>query len=366
MHLACACLLSLAVEQASGAAEGVRVQGPGVAPHLIFACCDQGVTRMVSLFSDPQVSSELKDLHAGIAIAISDFRPERRDLVRSMNQAGIPVIAWLMLSREQGTYFNAGNEQLAATRFAAFDAWSHEQGLRWQGVGLDIEPNFAELSALKGHWWRLSSTLLRRSFDGRRLVRAQQSYSELIGAIRARGYWIQTFQMPFVPLEREAHSTLLDRMLGTVDVSGDQDVVMLYSSFARPFGPGMIWTVGPESQAISVGVTDGGPGKEAAPLNWEEFSRDLILAGRFSRTVGVYNLEGCVHQGFLLRLESFDWNQSVFIPADALLRARILHRTLGYVLWIASHLQIPAAIILLVIITMVWWRRHNKRRKEIC
>ena len=61
---------------------------------------------------------------------------------------------------EQGSYFNAENAPEAAARFAAFDAWSREQGLRWDAVGLDIEPNFTELASLNGHWWRLFTTFL--------------------------------------------------------------------------------------------------------------------------------------------------------------------------------------------------------------
>jgi len=268
------------------------------------------------------------------------------------------------LPKEQGSYLNADNEPAAAARFAAFDAWSREQGLRWEGVGLDIEPNFAELSALKRRWWRLSTTLLRRTFDGSRLYRARQDYSELIGTIRSRGYPVQTYQMPFLSVEREAHSSLFDRMLGTVDVRGDQEYMMLYTSFARPVGGAMIWTLGPNAQAISIGVTDGGPGTSPAPLNWDEFSRDLILASHFSRFVGVYNLEGCVNQGFLPRLKSFDWSGTVIIPADTLRRTDRVHRALRLVLWIGTYLPYLIAVLLLAIVAIVRGRRIRNRNRE--
>ena len=103
---------------------------------------------MQSLFADPRVIANLKDLHAGLGVAIVDFTPERAELVRRLNRDGIPVIAGLGMPPEQGSYFNAENAPEAAARFAAFDAWSREQGLRWDGVGSDIEPNFAELASL--------------------------------------------------------------------------------------------------------------------------------------------------------------------------------------------------------------------------
>jgi hypothetical protein len=307
---------------ASNTPFGIRVQGPGVPLQLMFACCDQGTDQMRDLFANPSVIADLKDLNAGLAVAILDFTPERAHLVRRLNQAGIPVIAWIMLSKEQGLYFNEENAPQAVARFAAFDAWTRGQGLRWDGVGLDIEPNFAELATLKGHRLRLLTTLLWRAADGRRVLSARQSYSALIRKIQSCGYLVQTYQMPFLPVEREAHSSLIDRTLGTVDVRGDEEFLMLYTSFARSIGAAMIWTLAPHSQAIAIGSTagDSNAGADAGPLNWDEFSRDLIVAGHFSRIIGVYDLEGCVHQGFLARLKTFDWSQSFTIQADAIRR----------------------------------------------
>jgi len=364
---ACVCNLAVIPALASTKSSGILVQGPGVAPQLMFACCDQGVDQMRSLFANPDVIADLKDLHAGLAVAILDFTPERAQLVRRLNQAGIPVIGWIMLPEEQGLYFNADNAPQAAARFAAFDAWTRNQGLRWDGVGLDIEPNFAEFAALKGHRWRLLTTLLRRAVDGRRVLRARQEYSALIRNIQSRGYLVQTYQMPFLPAEREAHSTLLERTLGTVDVRGDEEVLMLYTSFARPIGAAMIWALGPRGQVIAIGSTDGDPsaGASGAPLNWDEFSRNLVVAGHFSRIIGVYNLEGCVRQDFLSRLKTFDWSMSVTIPADALQKADHLHHGLVLALWIGSHLPYLLVILLLAIALMVWRWRVRKRKRSL-
>ena len=315
---------------------------------------------MESLFEDSRVIADLRDLHAGIGVAIRDFSPERAELVRRLNQAGVPVIAGLLMSPEQGYYFNAGNAPEAAARFAAFDAWSRDQGLRWDGVGLDIEPNFAELATLKSQGLRLYTTLLRRAVDSQRMLRAQQTYSMLISTMRSRGYLVQTYQMPFLPAERRAHSSLPDRMLGTVDVRGDLEVLMLLTSYAHPPGAAIIWTLGPEAQAIAIGVTDGDPNAHPAPLNWSEFSRDLIVASHFTKTIGVYNLEGCVRQGFLPRLKAMDWSQSITIPADAVRRADLRVLMLVLVLWIGSHVLYLVVALGLVIGWIVWrWRKRK-------
>lgn len=346
---------------ASAASAGIQVQGPGVAPQLIFACCDQSMSQMQSLLTNPEVITNLKSLHAEVALAIPDFTPERAELVRRLNREGIPVIAALGLPPEQGSYFNAENAPEAAARFAAFDAWSREQGLRWKGVGLDIEPNFAELRSLNGHRWRLFTTFLWRAIDVQRMHRARQAYSALIANIRSRGYFVLTFQLPYLPVERETHSSLLDRILGTADVRGDKEVLMLYTSYAGPAGPAIIWKLGPDAQAIALCCTDGDPAATPAVLDWSRFSRDLIVAGHFSHIIGVYNLEGCVRQGFLPRLKTMNWSQSITITPVAVQAANHRLRLLALVLWISSHLLYFLFAFLLAVAWIGWrWRIRNR------
>jgi hypothetical protein len=339
---------------------GVTVQGPGVPPNLAFACCDQGIEEMQALFNHQDVIADLRDLHAEIAIPILDFSPERAAAVHRLNQAGIPVIAGLLLPKE-GHYFSADNEPAAAVRFAAFDAWSRNHGLRWNGVGLDIEPNFAELATLRSHPWRLFTTLLWRAVDVQRMRRAKRTYSALIANMRAQGYFVQTYQLPILPVERHAHSSLLDRLLGTVDVRGDQEVLMLYSSYAPPpVGAAIIWKLGPDAQAIAIGVTDGDPRADPAVLDWTRFSRDLIVAGHFSHLIGVYDLEGCVRQGFLSRLKTMNWNQPVTIPADAIRRADHRLLLLRLILSISSHFLYLVVVLVVIIALVAWrWRIHK-------
>jgi hypothetical protein len=329
----------------------------------MFACCDHGMGQMQSLFANTDVIADLKNLHAGLVVAISDVRPERAGIVRRLNQAGIPVIAGLTISTGQGFYFNADNARQAAAEFSAFDAWSRNQGLRWDGVGLDIEPNFAELATLKSHPWQLFTTLLWRAVDLQRMRRAKRAYSALIATLRTRGYFVQAYQLPYLPIERKAQSSLLDRLLGTVDVRVDQEVLMLYTSYAGPVGAAIIWKLGPDAQAIAICCTGGDPDANSAVLNWDRFSRDLIVAGHFSHLIGVYDLEGCVRQGFLSRLKTIDWSQSVIIPADAIQEANHRLRVLGLVLWISSHLLYLIAVLLMAIALIAWrWRRRNRNR----
>ncbi len=344
----------------------LRVQGPGIPPHLEFACCDQGVEQMQALFARPDLPTSLKSLRATIAIATPDFSPQRANIVRLLNQQGIPAIAWIVLPTDQGYYLTADNAPQAAARIAAFETWTAENGLHWAGIGLDVEPNLAELSQLRSHKWHLITTMLARSVNGGRITRARQAYSALIDQIRSRGYPVQIYQMPYIPAERSVHSTIPDRLLGTVDLHGDQDYLMLYTSNARPVGAGMIWSLGPHASGIGVGSTDGdtNAGTGSGPLDWNEFSRDLIVASHFTTQVGVYNLEGCVRQGFLPRLLTMDWSQSVTLPRQSIQRAARLGLASRSILWVASNLIYLISAALLLIAGLLW-RRNNRRKSAM-
>jgi hypothetical protein len=363
----CICQSAVLTAVAAQAPTGIRVQGPGSSPDIGFACCDKSAKEMQSLFADQNVILSLNELHAEVAVAILDFAPERTAVVRRLNQAGIRVIAWIMLPKEEGYYLNADNSPAAMARIAAFEKWTAENGLKWAAVGLDIEPNFAELAALKTHPWHLIITLIRRSLDGKRIEGARTEYSRLIAELQSRGYAVQTYQMPYLPAEHSVHSTLLDRLFGTVDVHGNEEYLMLYTNVARPIGAAMIWSLGRGAQGISVGSTDGEtpPGVGSGPLDWDEFSRDLIVASHYSRQLGVYDLEGCVRQGFLPRLKTMDWNKSVVIPAESVRRAGRLGLILRTVLWTSSHILYLISATLAFCAWFVWCRRVRKKKRII-
>lgn len=356
-------IIVMLVVARAGASEPVRVQGPGAPPNIGFACCEQELDTIQGVLANPELVADLHDLHASIAVPIVDFSPQRADVVRELNRQGIPAIAWIVLPKEEGYYLTADSAPQAAVRVTDFENWTREQHLQWTAVGLDVEPDFNLLGRLRGHPWRMFTTFLRRSFAFGRMKRAKRAYANILAQIRSQGYPVQIYQMPYIPAERSVHTTLLDRWLGTVDVRGDQDYLMLYTSFARPIGAGMIWSLGPHAQGIAIGSTDGdgAPGAANGPLDWNEFSRDLVVASHFSREIGVYDLEGCVRQGFLPRLAAFNWSQSVEVPADQAHRAARFGLLARIVLWIVSNLiYIAVAVVLLV----AWLASRRRRRKR--
>jgi hypothetical protein len=361
------------VAAAEAKVEAIRVQGPGTQPQIFFACCDQGLSDMESWVSNPLVISQLQALHAGLAVEISDFTPERAQAVRKLNEAGIPLTAWLVMSREQGHYLNGLNAPEAEERFTQFEQWTKENGLKWGAVGLDIEPNFDQLKEAGRHKGSFLWLMIKRFFDYGQVERGRKAYAGLIQRIRAAGYPVQTYQMPFLAEERAVHSTLIERLFGIVDARSDDEVLMAYSSFNHAAGGGIPLIYGrqskggPQTQTLAVGTTLDDKAAGLTALSWEEFSRDLIVAGHFSHVVGVYSLEGCIRQSYLPRMALLDWSQTVTIPADQVAAAQTFDKHLRHAIWIFSRLPYVVIALLVVAVTFAWWlmRRRSARHEAL-
>jgi hypothetical protein len=181
--------------------------------------------------------------------------------------------------------------------------------------------------------------LVPRLLDRARPARAKAAYRKLVAQIRADGWPVENYQFPLIADERQAGSTILQR-LALVDVATDREVWMLYSSFLRALGPGLIWAYGPQAQAIAVGTTGGGPDIPDSPqmptLNWEQLAGDLRLARHFCDQILIHSLEGCVWQGLLPRLRSFEW-ADVGGPPDGARAAAALRTSLRATLWASAH-----------------------------
>ena len=310
------------------------------APKLTF-CCELPEGELGALFAAPGVIEDLQAMGAGVSLGLLDLSEGRAGVVRRLHQAGVPVIGWLLLPKEQGYWFNINNVAQAAARYEAFRAWTAANDLAWAGVALDVEPDVEEMAALMKEPARLLPTLLQRVFAGdERILHAEAAYDALVARIRQDGHRITSYQFPFVLDERRAGSTLLRRLAGLVDLSVDQEVLMIYTSFLRAFGPPLLDSYAREAQTVAVGSTGGGVQLEGAPeiepLAWDELARDLRLAWRWRRDIHVFSLEGCVQQGFLGRLKDFQWDAPVAVPEGAE-EAETFRRVLRAGLWASKH-----------------------------
>ncbi len=295
-----------------------------------------------TLFEDKTILEKLLTLEASLSLGILDLSEQRAEVVKRLNAAGIPVVAWLLLPEEDGYWFNIDNYEKAAARYISFKAWTRKHNLQWAGVGLDIEMNINDLRQVMARHQadKFVATLFQRYLNKNRVTRARRVYQALVNVIRSDGYPVESYHLPIIEEERHGRSTVLQRTLGLVDVQTDREVLMLYSSFLRPDGAAVLWSYAPNADSIGVGNTGGGVDVEGVidlePLSWEEFSRDLRLCVMRNKPVHIFCLEGCVAQGFLSKLEDFDWDKPVPIP-ERVNKVKMLRTGGAALLWLLER-----------------------------
>lgn len=333
-------------------------------PRLTFFC-ELDCASLQELFSSPRLIEDLKSLQAKVSMGILDFSDERAKIIRQLNENGIAIIAWLLLPEEQGYWFNLDNYPQAHSLYRSFREWTRHQGLVWDAIGIDIEPDIRETKRLFRNKWALAPLWIKRTFDRKTLKHAQFNYNALVEQMHTDGYVVECYQFPVIIDERMLKSTFMQRVLRVVDIPSDREVLMLYSHFFRPLGMGMLWSYAPQAQAIAVGSTGGGVDGELAqfhPLSYQELERDLRLAWHWCDDLYIYSLEGCLQQGFLEQLKAFEWDRPMLPPIEATQTVNRLRCVLQYWLWITAH---PTWIVasLGAFLFLVAQLRHNTQQR---
>jgi hypothetical protein len=305
------------------------------APPLTFFV-ELPAAALVSLFEQPQVSEFLSRGGHSVSLGMLDTSPERAEVVRALSSRGIPVTAWLLLTPELGYWLTADNAPAAIARYREVREFARRHGLSFARIGLDIE-------APKHHLDRLLERPLlgliervhaRRSHAA--IAQAEQTYRELVAEIHRDGLGVESYQFPVVLDERNARSTLLRRTLGLVQVPADLEVFMLYQSY---FGRARIRSYFPEVQAIALGVTGGGVNADKPHieprLSFEELEAGLLDASRYTRSLYVFSLEGCVEHGMLEQIERIDWTKQPEAPRAE--RMRAAQRVRWLIQWVCAR-----------------------------
>ena len=287
---------------------------------------DQGLTffceldgkGLKQLFENRFVFDDLKTINASVAMALVDFSNERAEIVKKLNRLEIPVKVWLLLSEEDGLHLTIANHAQVLQRYADFKAWTEKHSLLWDGIGLDIEPQFNQLTDANSVGLRAIKNTWRRYLHKNLLKQASLSYRKLAVQIHDDGYMLETYHFPYILEGQNAKPGFNHGLGGMVDVPVDREVLMLYSSLFQEERSRLMWSYAGNAQAIGIGITAKSklitPLQTPKPLTWEEFTKDLLLAKQHSNAVYIFNLEGCVEQGFLPRLVTFNWTSEVPKP----------------------------------------------------
>ena len=334
------------------------------APVLTFFC-ELPETELINLFADSTVIDTLSQLNACVSMGLMDLSDGRAEIIRRLNDASIPVTAWLLLPEADGYWFNVNNAHEAVAFYHAFHDWSETNGLLIGAVGLDIEPDRREIEQIRDNAEAGIQLLWKKLTDASVINMAQALYEDLVDDIHADGYITESYHLPVIVDEREMQSTLLARLGGLLDVKVEREVLMLYSSFF-PNGVGMLQNYGSDAQYIAVGSTGGGVDigdLHRLTLDWEALARDLRLAAQHTDRIYIFSLEGCVEQGFLSQLIDFDWNVTVTVPTEQIEAVEQFRGVMKAILWASKYpLQILAAIVVLMLM-LLWIIGRVFRRK---
>jgi hypothetical protein len=210
-----------------------------------------------------------------VCMAIRDTSDLRAEVVRQLNRRRIPVVAWIVPDEHTAARDYRMHDAAAfSERYQHIHQWSVAQGLRWDAIGIDIEPDIRDTVRFGDDPKVDYQTLIQRFGNRWHIDEATTQYQSVMTRIHADGYHSESYEVPFVRDDRVSQSTVARRLLGLPNLAAHHTVVRLCSSAARPYGPGLIATYAPEYSAVIIGTVDGGDDANH-PLSLAELLRDV-------------------------------------------------------------------------------------------
>ncbi|TAL64570.1 MAG: hypothetical protein EPN88_10780 [Bacteroidetes bacterium] len=283
--------------------------GYGARPHISFFC-ELPEKEFNELFADSALINELVEMKLSIRIGLHDFNPGRTSTIQRLNKAGVPLVAWLLLPEEEGYWFNMHNGNKAEKRYADFKKWTAENLLKWTGIGIDLEPDIEDGKLAFSHPWKLAWKVYKRLYDNKSLQEGKELYKNLIDKMKADGFRVESYIIPFIYEERIKKTTSVQKLMGIVDLKTDTEIPMLYTSAMN--NPGIIPLYHQNGMPVALGSTGGGvkvEGIELAALSWDNLERDLLIASKLTDEILIFCLESSVQKGFLTKIKNLDFNQ---------------------------------------------------------
>lgn len=272
-------------------------------------------SELQALIARPGIKDLLLDMGAEIRIGVNDFTQERAESIKELNEAGIPVYAWLKAHDNQGHTFRIDNASFILKRYKSFKEWTSLYQLSWEGIGIDLRPhpemmqNWVEQPILSA--WNSYLNL----FNQEELDLAFGLYQEFIKEAHADGFQIESYVLPFALDEAPTETKGLQYLGQIVNLKTDKTIPLCYTSFPY-IQPAAILDYGGRSGSVGIGSTSSSlfEGKlETQSLDWESLSRDMRLAHDVCKEIHIANLESILANGWLESIAEFDFSVPVFL-----------------------------------------------------
>lgn len=307
------------------------------------------------LFGDTSLIPTLQALHAEIRMGMIDLSLERAEVLHRLNEAGIPVVAWLLLPEEKGYWFHSGNGQQAIERYKEVKEWAEAQGIQFKGIGIDLELDMNDVKLAKSDPWALIRQLPGRLYDKERITEGRRIYGELLQQIRQDGYPVESYIASFVKDETRNGTTSIQQLTGFLDVPVEKEIPMLYTSLmGNPYGMLKVYALDQQLPYVALGSTGGGVDTTLNTLTWEEFAHDIRVVAPHVQEIYVFSLEGCVNKGYLKQLVNFDYDQSVAAAPEEVAAVQKFQKNFIRVSKILSHPTLLFGSIIVVLLLIGW------------
>lgn len=310
---------------------------------------------LVKLFEDSTLVPTLQQLHAEIRMGMLDLTPERAAIVHTLNKAGIPVVAWLLLPEEKGYWFHSGNGAVANERYLEVKKWIGDNQLQIKGIGLDLEIDINDLNLLKASPRKMFRKIPGRLYDKKTLADGREEYAKLISQIKADGYAVESYYVPFIRDEANNNRTALQQVTKFMDIRTDHDIPMLYSSFMGD-GDGLIQVYGFDQQVkyYALGSTGGGFDTTFPTLSYNQLVHDMNIASKQALELHIFSLEGCVEKGYLSRLVSHSYDSSLVVNQKQVAEVKKLQKNVQSISNILSYPTILFGTIAIIFGLFIW------------
>lgn len=323
-------------------------------PNLSFFCELPG-KEFNELFADSALIEQLVRMKAAIRIGLHDFSDERTQTIKKLNQAGIPVVAWLLLPEQDGYWFNMYNGAKAEQRYADFKKWTTDNQLIWKGIGIDLELDINDATLVLKHPWRLAWKVYKRLYDSESLAAGKEIYQRLINTMKADGFTVESYIIPIVFEERTKKTSSFQKLMGIVDIQTDIEIPMLYTSAMN--NPAIIPAYHQPNMPLALGSTGGGvkiEGIELKALSWENLERDILIASKLTNEVHVFCLETSVAKGFLDKIEAINYNQPMPDIKTYIGKEKSTAKVYRFLLVVFEHPFILTLVLVGILSGIIW------------
>jgi hypothetical protein len=308
-----------------------------------------------TFFADPRIIPTLSTLKAEIRMGILDLTPERAEILRELNKAGIPVVAWLLLPEEKGYFFHAGNGEMAIERYKEVKAWADKEGIVFKGIGIDLELDMNDLKAFKANKWKFFLSLPSRLYDKQKITDGHKTYNKLLEIIKKDGYPIESYFVSFIKDETKNGTTSIQQLSGFLDVKVEKEIPMLYTSFiGNAYGILEVNGKDQNLKAVALGSTGGGIDPSMPSLTWEDLSNDLRHAAQFADEIHIFSLEGAVWKGFMPRLIDFDYEAKIEEKPEEIQNVKKMQSNIIMLSNILSHPTLLFIGVFLIFTLIIW------------